>query len=73
MAHFFIKRISSALIKDQIALHASEAALSMLEEPEIRLDPDVAKHKHRWSTKPIVFAWSKILLAVSFDVSWPEI
>lgn len=68
MALVFIKRISSALIKDQTALHASEAARSILEEPEIRLEPEVAKHRHKWSTKPDVFACSIILLAVSFSV-----
>lgn len=73
MALFFIKSISSALIKDQTALHASEAARSILEEPVIRLDPEVAKHRHKLSTKPVVFACSKIRLAVSFSFSWPEI
>ncbi|KAF7825089.1 Serine/threonine-protein kinase TIO [Senna tora] len=51
-AFVFAERVSNAFIRDQIALHASEAARNILEEPEIRLDPEVAKQRHKWSTTP---------------------
>lgn len=51
-----MKRVSTASINDQIALQASQAARNMFEEPEMRLDPDVAKLRHRCSTNPHVLA-----------------
>lgn len=63
-----VKCISSASTSDQIALHVSHAARNIFEEPEFRLDPEVAKQQHKWSTKPDVFAWSKILFRVSFTL-----
>ena len=71
----FTKRISNDSINDQRALQASQAARSRIEEPEIRLAPEVAKQRHKWSTKPDVLAWSKIFLNISLGAqttSGPE-
>lgn len=55
-------------MSEKIALHVSHAARNIFEEPEFRLDPEVAKQQHKWSTKPDVLAWSKILFRVSFTL-----
>jgi hypothetical protein len=73
MALFLLKRTSRILINDHVAMHASEAACSILEEPAIRPEPEVAKHEHKRSIKTNVSACSIILLAVSFSVSEIEI
>ena len=73
MALFLLKKTFRTLNNNHAALHASEAAHSILEKPAIRPEPEVAKHEHKWSIKTNVSACSIILLAVSFSVSEIEI
>lgn len=68
----FRAKLSNALIKSQSALHPSAATRDKLVEPEIILVPEAAKHPQRWSTKPLVLAWSRICFNISIALGGPE-
>lgn len=47
-----------------MALQASQAARKKFEDPDIKLEPDVPKDKHKMSAKPDVLARSRTCLRV---------